>query len=112
DLGERDVRDRVDLTGQERVHLGRLRRGVDHGDLVEVGLTGAPVVGVADVHALLPGGEARGLEGAGADPLQRALAAVAGGHHAVVVLAELLGDGRVRGRQVQAHGLRIHDVDV
>ena len=107
DLTERDVRDGIELTAQQRVDLGRGIGEVDDRDLVEIGLAGAPVVGVPGMAALLARREAVQLVRAGAI-LRTRVSLVPDRHDSVVVLPQLVADGRVRALELQADGAIVH----
>ncbi len=112
-LRRRQVVDRLDLAREQRVEPCGVVGEVDDRHRVD-DRRSVPVVGVAHEHALLSRREALVLERAGPD---RGLRVVADRHDAVEVLADVVGEADVRGRQRDLHRARVErlglaDVDV
>ncbi len=115
DLGDRKVDQGVDLTAEQRVHPRRVVAEVDDHHLVEVRLPRAPVVLVADVHALPAGREALHLERSGADEAEGALAhrvrAVPVRDDALEVLGHRIDQRHVGSLQRQPYGAVVELAD-
>src|SRR5918999_142332 len=113
DLPVRLVGHRVELTSQESVDLGRLRREVDDLHRVEVRLALPPVVLEADVLAPLARPERLDPEGARADRVALAdrVGAVAVLHDALEVMRERVEERRVRPLEREPNSSLVHLLD-